>query len=231
MATGGVLTRGGSPGQPHYNLDELVAGIEEAHKLGLRTAAHSQSLVGSRNAVRAGIDTLEHGVGLDRELVEEMVRRGTFLVPTFSAPANIIRLGEKAGIPAEFVEKTKRLLDLHVAGFELAVGAGVQIALGTDAGTPFNVHGQNARELILLAEHGFSAHQAIICATSGGARLLGAEDLTGSLVSGRRADFLVIDGNPLDDLSFLADSSKIEAVFRSGQRIRSQIEAEPRNQR
>lgn len=219
MATGGVLTRGGVPGMPHLNPDELQAGVEEAHKLHLRTSAHSQSLAGSRNAVRAGIDSVEHGVGLDEEIVEEMAERGTFLVPTLSAPANIIARGEQAGIPAEFVDKTKRLFDEHVAGFRSAAKAGVKIAMGTDAGTPFNLHGENARELLLMAEHGLPADKAIQCATSVGAELLGMEGSVGSVAVGRWADFVVVDGNPLEDLSVLADPERVFAVFRAGSRV------------
>lgn len=219
MATGGVLTRGGVPGMPHFNPDELQAGVEEAHKLHLRTSAHSQSLAGSRNAVRAGIDSVEHGVGLDEEIVEEMAERGTFLVPTLSAPANIIARGEQAGIPAEFVDKTKRLFDEHVAGFRSAAKAGVKIAMGTDAGTPFNLHGENARELLLMAEHGLPADKVIQCATSVGAELLGMEGSVGSVAVGRWADFVVVDGNPLEDVSVLADPERVFAVFREGVRV------------
>jgi imidazolonepropionase-like amidohydrolase len=219
MATGGVLTRGGVPGMPHFNPEELQAGVEEAHKLHLRTSAHSQSLAGSRNAVRAGIDSVEHGVGLDEEIVEEMAERGTFLVPTLSAPANIIARGEQAGIPAEFVDKTKRLFDEHVAGFRSAAKAGVKIAMGTDAGTPFNLHGENARELLLMAEHGLPADKVVQAATSVGAELLGMEGIAGSVAVGRWADFLVVDGNPLEDLSVLADPESVFAVFRAGARV------------
>ena len=219
MATGGVLTRGGVPGMPHFNPDELRAGVEEAHKLRLRTSAHSQSLAGTRNAVHAGIDSVEHGVGLDEEIVEEMAERGTFLVPTLSAPANIIARGEEAGIPAEFVDKTRRLFDEHVAGFRLAAEAGVKIAMGTDAGTPFNFHGENARELLLMAEHGLPAGEVLRCATSVGAELLGMEEIAGSVAVGRWADFVVVDGNPLEDLSVLATPERLFAVFRAGVRV------------
>jgi imidazolonepropionase-like amidohydrolase len=220
MATGGVLTRGVSAGIPHLNPDELLAAIEEAHKLGLRTAAHSQSLEGSRNAVRAGIDSLEHGVGLDHQIVEEMVERGTFLVPTFSAPANIIVQGEKAGIPLEFVEKTKRLFEDHVAGFQRAVRAGVKIAMGTDAGTPFNLHGENARELMLMVEYGLSPGEAIKSATSRAAELLNENESIGTVAVGRRADFVVVNGDPLRDISVLGDPAKIDSVYFAGQHVK-----------
>lgn len=216
MATGGVLTRGGVPGMPHFNPDELQAGVEEAHKLRLRTAAHSQSLIGSRNAVRAGIDSVEHGVGLDEEIAEEMARRGTFLVPTLSAPANIIARGEASGIPREFVDKTRWLFDEHVVGFQRAVRAGVKIAMGTDAGTPFNLHGENARELKLMADYGLPAGDSIQCATSRAAELLGMEETVGSVAVGRWADLLVVDGNPLEDISIFVDPEKVYAVYRAG---------------
>jgi imidazolonepropionase-like amidohydrolase len=223
MATGGVLTRGGVPGMPHLNPEELRAGVEEAHKLHLRTSAHSQSLEGSRNAIRAGIDCLEHGVGMDQEIVEEMVKKGVYLVPTLSAPANIIARGERAGIPVEFVDKTRRLFDDHVAGFQLAARTGVKIAMGTDAGTPFNLHGENARELVLMAEHGMPAEEAVRSATSRAAELLGLEESLGSIAVGKRADLLVVEGNPLEDLSVCGDPV---AVFRAGERV----DERPRNQ-
>ncbi len=219
MATGGVLTRSVVPGIPHFNPDELAAGINEAHKLGLRTAAHAQSLQGSWNAVLAGIDSVEHGVGLDEKIAEEMAGRGTFLVPTLSAPANIIARGEKAGIPREFVDKTKRLFDAHVAGFETAIRSGVKIAMGTDAGTPFNLHGENARELELMVQHGLPPAEAIRSATSRASELLNREEEVGSIAVGRWADFLVVDGDPLEKIAVLADPGQIHAVYRAGRRV------------
>lgn len=219
MATGGVLTRGVVPGMPHFNPDELLAGVEEAHKLQLRTAAHAQSLAGSQNAVLAGIDSVEHGVGLDDALVEEMARRGTFLVPTLSAPANIIARGEEAGIPVEFVDKTKRLFEAHVAGFQRAVKAGVKIVMGTDAGTPFNLHGENARELVLMVRHGLPEKEAVRSATSLAAELLKLQESVGSIAVGRWADFLVVEGDPLEDISILTEPARIRAVYRAGRRV------------
>jgi len=162
---------------------------------------------------------VEHGVGLDEEIVEEMARRGTFLVPTLSAPANIIARGEASGIPKEFVDKTRWLFDEHVAGFQRAVRAGVKIAMGTDAGTPFNLHGENARELKLMAEYGLPAGDAIQCSTSRAAELLGMEEKVGSVAVGRWADLLVVDGNPLEEISIVADPEKVYAVYRAGVRV------------
>lgn len=225
MATGGVLTRGGKAGVPQLNPDELKAGIEEAHKLGLKTCAHSQSLEGTRNAVFAGIDSVEHGVSLDDAIIEEIIKRGTFLVPTFSAPFNIMTKGVGFGIPAEFVEKTKRLAEDHVAGISRARDAGAKIAMGTDAGTPFNRHGENAFELVYLVENGFSPQDAIICSTSGAAELLGMADTIGTIAAGRRADLMIVDGNPLEDISLLTDKKRIWGVYKDGRNVNGPAQA------
>lgn len=219
MATGGVLSPGGRPGVPQLSLEELKAGIEEAHKVSLKAAAHSQGLEGTRNAVAAGIDSIEHGVSLDDAVIEEMLRQQVFLVPTLSAPANILRRGEAAGIPAEYVERSRRLIAEHAASLARAREAGVKIAMGTDAGTPFNRHGENAGELLLLVEHGFTPAEAIACATSAAAELLGLEAEVGSLAPGKKADLLMVEGNPLEDITLLAEPSCIRAVYKGGVRI------------
>ena len=219
MATGGVLTRGGRPGMPQLTRAEMAAGIQEAHKAGLKTAAHSQGLEGSRNAVAAGIDSLEHGVDLDQEVVGLMAEKGVFVVPTLSAPINILEAGPEAGIPQEFIDKTERLAEVHVEGLIRARKAGVGIALGTDAGTPFNRHGRNAAELVHLGRIGIGPLEAIECATSAAARLLGVADRVGSLAPGKQADLLLVRGNPLEELALLADPDRIEAVYKAGRKV------------
>ncbi len=220
MATGGVLTKGGRPGLPQMTVPEMAAGIEEAHKAGLKTAAHSQGSEGAKNAVIAGIDSLEHGVDLDQEVIEHMVERGVFVVPTLSAPFNILEAGAESGIPEEFVEKTERLAEVHLEGLSQAKKAGVRMAMGTDAGTPFNKHGRNAIELALLDRIGFTPLESIGCATSGAAELLGIEETVGSISPGKRADLLIVDGDPLKDLSLLADPDRITAVYKAGRKIK-----------
>lgn len=216
MATGGVLTRGGRPGMPQLTLEELRAGIEEAHKASLKTAAHAQGIEGTRNAVLAGIDSIEHGVSLDREIIEEMIRKDVFLVPTLSAPVNILRKGKALGIPEEFIDKTERLADIHIQSLCRAREAGVKIAMGTDAGTPFNHHGENASELTHMVKTGFSAHEAIICATSRAAELMGIQDTLGSIRPDRQADLLIVKGNPVEDISILSRTEKIVSVYKEG---------------
>jgi imidazolonepropionase-like amidohydrolase len=219
MATGGVLTRGGRPGVPQFDPEELKAGVDEANKIPLKTCAHSQSLEGTRNSVAAGINSIEHSVSLDDAVIEEMLKKDVFLVPTLSAPFNIIRRGIQAGIPAEFVEKTRRVTDAHVEGLVRAREAGVKVVAGTDAGTPFNLHGENAYELVLLVENGYSAPEAISCATARAAELLNLEDTVGSISPGKQADLLIVDGNPLTDIRILTDPEGIWAVIKNGERI------------
>jgi imidazolonepropionase-like amidohydrolase len=219
MATGGVLTKGSRPGVPQLDREELQAGIEEAHKVSLRTAAHSQGSEGSKNAVLAGIDSIEHGASLSEETIEEMVKRNIFLVPTFSAPVNIMAKGTEAGIPKEFVEKSKRVQDEHIRSVFRAKKAGVKIAMGTDAGTPFNRHGENPFELVHMSEFGFSAQEVIVSATSRAAELLGLEEKIGTIAPGKLADLLIVEGNPLEDIRVLTDPGRIVAVFKEGREV------------
>jgi imidazolonepropionase-like amidohydrolase len=219
MATGGVLTKGSRPGVPQLDREELQAGIEEAHKVFLRTAAHSQGPEGSKNAVLAGIDSIEHGASLSEETIEEMVKRNIFLVPTFSAPVNIMAKGTEAGIPKEFVEKSKRVQDEHIRSVFRAKKAGVKIAMGTDAGTPFNRHGENPFELVHMSEFGFSAQEVIVSATSRAAELLGLEEKIGTIAPGKLADLLIVEGNPLEDIRVLTDPGRIVAVFKEGREV------------
>jgi imidazolonepropionase-like amidohydrolase len=219
MATGGVLTRGGRPGMPQLTALEMAAGIEEAHRVGLKTAAHSQGPEGAKNAVAAGIDSLEHGVDLDQEVIDQMAERGVFVVPTLSAPFNILEAGRDSGIPQEFIDKTERMAEIHLDGLSRAKKAGVKIAMGTDAGTPFNQHGQNAAELVHLGKIGFTPMEAITCATSSAAELLGIEETAGSIAPGKRADLLIVEGNPLQDLALLTDPGRIVSVYKAGRRV------------
>ena len=216
MATGGVMTPGVEPGAAQFTLDELKAGVEAAHKASRKTAAHAQGREGIRNAVLAGIDSIEHGIYLDDEIIELMLAKGIFLVPTLSAPINILSRGKKAGIPDYIVEKTKRVADTHFKSLTRAREAGVKIAMGTDAGTPFNRHGSNTFELRYLVENGFSPSEALISATSMAAELLGLQNLVGTISPNKSADLLILQGNPLEDISILCDPRNIWAVYKSG---------------
>ncbi|MEW6546772.1 MAG: amidohydrolase family protein [Bacillota bacterium] len=214
LATGGVLSEGDLPTSRGLTIEEMRAAIEEAHNLGKKTLAHAQGSTGIKNAILAGIDSIEHGCYLTEEIVEMMLARGVFLVPTLSAVHHIVERGTEAGIPPYAVEKARRMQEAHFRSFRMALEAGVKIAMGTDAATPFNYHGENALELELMVRAGMTPMQAIVAATARGAELLGLE--TGVLEPGRLADVIVVDGNPLQDISCLQDKGRILLVMKGG---------------
>jgi imidazolonepropionase-like amidohydrolase len=185
------------------NEDELRAAIEEAHNAGKRSATHAQGTRGIQNAVRAGVDSVEHGIFLDDETIQMMLDRGTYLVPTLVAPYHIVRGGIEAGIPAFAVEKAKRVADSHVQSFIKAMRAGVKIAAGTDAGTPLNSHDNFVLELELMVKAGMPIVDALRAATSVNAELLDVADRLGTITAGKLADLLIVRGNPLTDLTAL----------------------------
>lgn len=133
MATGGVMTKGVEPGNAQFSVEEMKAMIEEAHKAGRKTATHAQGLQGIKNALYAGIDSIEHGCFLDEECLELMKKQNTFLVPTLCAPQCIIDKGIENGVAKYMVDKTLKVKDAHVKSVKKAYKQGIQIALGTDA--------------------------------------------------------------------------------------------------
>lgn len=211
MATGGVLTPGVEPGAQQLGEDELRAGIEEARKVGKRTATHAQGTEGIKAAIRAGIDTVEHGIYLDEEAIEMMLSRGVVLVPTLAAPYQIVQAGEAKGVPAYAVEKSRRVMDAHRKSFEWAVSAGVTIAGGNDGGTPFNPSEDLLTEMRLMSEWGLGNMGAIQAATYGSAMALGLSEETGTLQQGKWADCIVLekDSDPLMDIQALGRVWKV----------------------
>jgi imidazolonepropionase-like amidohydrolase len=219
MCTGGTLTKTGKPGQAQLTEEELRAGIEEAHNAGLRTAAHAKGIEGTRNALAAGIDTVEHGAMLNDELIELMVKRGVFVVPTLSAGAKIIERGAGASMPEWVVEKAKRFRPQRLKSLAKAKAAGVKTAFGTDTGIPYNHHGQNAFELTCLREIGLTSVEALVAATSLNAEMLGLQDRIGAIAPGLTADFLIVKGDPVSDLGMVTDPSNIHAVYQNGCKV------------
>jgi len=214
MSTGGVMTKGVEPGSPQLSFEEIQAAVEEAHKACRKTATHAQGTVGIKNAIRAGIDSIEHGFFLDQEAVDMMKERGTFLVATLVAPYWIIEKGVENGVPEYAVEKSKKVIKKHFESFEFAFKNDVKIAMGTDAGTPFNEHGKNTYELKLMVEAGMPPIKAIKAATLGGAELLDILDDFGSIEEGKVADMVVVKGNPAENIE---DIFNVESVFKAGE--------------
>jgi imidazolonepropionase-like amidohydrolase len=181
-------------------------------------AAHAHGIEGIRNAVAAGVDTIEHGTYLheDPAVAAQMAERGIALVPTLKAGA-LLADPPGPGIPAEIVQKAREARDHAGRSFRLAMKAGVPIAMGTDAATSFNHHGENADELGLMVEAGMSPMQAIVAATATAARALGRDHELGTLEPGRLADLIVVSGNPLLDVTILRQPPLF--VLLNGQRV------------
>jgi imidazolonepropionase-like amidohydrolase len=213
--SGGVLSPRDKPTHAHFRLEELKVLVEEASAAGIWVMAHAQATPGIKNAIRAGIRSIDHGIYLDDEAIEMMLARGTWLVPTLVAPLGVIDAAAAgAAIPEASVRKAHEVAEIHRASFAKAVEAGVKVAMGTDSGvTP---HGNNLRELELMVEGGMTPMQAIVATTRTAAELMGLEDELGTLEPGKRAEMVVVDGDPLE-ISGLRD--RIEAVYQDGTQV------------
>jgi len=213
MATGGVMTFGVEPGAQQFSYEEMRAAVEEAEKTGKLTATHAQGTAGIKAAVRAGIDSIEHGFFLDEEAIEMMLERGTHFVPTLAALYHIIEAGPDAGIPAFMIEKSKRCFDAQMDSFERARAAGVPIAAGNDGGTPYNTSDNLASELERLVACGMTPEQALLAGTRTASRLLRMEQEIGNIEAGKLADLVVLAADPLQDIRHVRN---VEMVIKDG---------------
>jgi imidazolonepropionase-like amidohydrolase len=220
MATGGVLTKGVHPNQTALQLDELTAVAREAHNAGRRVASHAIGGQGIKNALKAGIDSIEHGFYLDDESLEMAVSQGTFLVPTLIAVNRIVDNPDK--IPAWVVEKAESESGHHRESFLAAVRSGMKIAAGTDAGTPFNPHGELPTELELMVEYGLSPTEALVAATRNAAENIDLLHEVGTLETGKLADLVLVNGDPTTDISAARD---VVMVVKEGVVHRNELKA------
>ncbi len=223
IASGGVLTPGTSPESAQMTPEELGAGMTEARRAGCRVAAHAHGAEGMKNAIRAGAHSIEHATLMDDEAAALMREQGVFMVPTLSAIARTADCGLNCGIPETTVHKARTMRARHEASFKKAHRSGIPIALGTDAGTPFNHHGENAQELDRMVALGMSPMEAIVAATASAARLLGIEHLVGTIEVGKEADLLIVDGNPLKKISLLRDRDRIVGVIQAGRFVSGEL--------
>jgi imidazolonepropionase-like amidohydrolase len=201
-ATGGVLSQGDGVGAPQLTPAELRAIVDEANRAGRKVAAHAHGNQGIRDAVEAGVHSIEHGSVLDRPTVAQMRRRGVFLVPTTYAGHYVEEAAFGGRLSPDSAAKAKAIAPKMRESFQLAYRSGVKIANGSDAGV--FPHGDNARELAEMVALGMTPKDAILAATSRAAELLGLTDI-GQLAVGFRGDLLVVDGDPLEDISLLKD--------------------------
>ncbi|HEY7755871.1 MAG TPA: amidohydrolase family protein [Actinomycetota bacterium] len=211
IATGGVLTPGITADFTSFTQEELEAAVDEARSWGRVVAAHAIGPEGILRAVRAGVDSVEHGSMLTTEGARLMKERGTFHVPTISAIRGMVEHPDE--VPAYAVEKATRLADLARDAFRRSVRVGVPIACGTDAGTPFNPHGNTTREIVRMVEWGLTPLKAMQAATSNAARLLRLQD-AGVVAEGVAADLVLYDENPLE---------RIEAVLKPAVVLRAGV--------
>jgi imidazolonepropionase-like amidohydrolase len=217
--SGGVLSPRDKPQQPGFDVEEIETIVAEARAAGLWVMSHAQSTVGIKNAVRAGVRSIEHGIYLDDEAIELMLEHGAYLVPTLVAPMGVIRAAEAgAGIPEGAVTKAREVIEAHRDSFRRAVEAGVKIAMGTDAGVI--PHGENLDELQLMADGGMSPEDVLVATTRTAAELMGLGRELGTIEPGKRADLVVVSGDPLD---FRDLAARIERVYQDGRLVAEKV--------
>lgn len=215
--SGGVLSIGDKAEWRNYTMEETLAIVDEAHALKMKVAVHAHSRAGIRQALDAQVDTLEHGTQLDDELIEQMVRQGTWLCPTLALSEYMMTQGQARGIPDEAMEKAQNLRWGRLDAARRAWKAGVKIFMGTDTCNTMPFGPYHAWELELMMRHiGMDAMEAIVTATARAAEALGLGDETGTITEGKWADLLVVEGDPLADVRILQDEERLLAVFRDG---------------
>lgn len=215
--SGGVLSAGDLPDTPQFTVEEIAAAVYEAGVHGKHVLAHAMSAQGIKNALVAGVRSIEHGCLLDEEGIALLTEKDAYLVPTLKAPLDVAARAASSpeAIPAEMLAKAQRVAGLHAQTFRAAVDAGVNVAFGTDSGV--GDHGTNGAEFALMVANGMSPMQAICSATSVASRLVGLEGTVGTLEAGKLADLVAVQGDPLADISLLADVDRIPLVVRGGE--------------
>jgi len=214
--SGGVLSARDNPADAHFRPAELDVLVEEATAAGMFVMAHAQAADGIKNAIRAGIRSIDHGIFLDDEGIELMLRNGTWLVPTLVAPRGVEEAAAAgAAIPEPILEKARAVMARHSEAIRHAIEAGVRIAMGTDSGvTP---HGRNLRELALMAELGMAPAAVLEATTRSAAQLMGVADERGTIEPGKQADLVLVHGDPY---AFETLPDRIASVWLAGRPVR-----------
>lgn len=211
LATGGVLSKGDSPGAQQFTFEELKAAAETAHMAGRKIAAHAHGTEGIKAAILAGIDSIEHASLIDDEGIRLAKEHGTYLVMDIYNDDYILNEAPKVGLPQENIDKEKMVGRLQRENFEKAVKAGVKMAFGTDAGV--YPHGDNAKQFYYMVKFGMTPAQAIRAATSSAADLIGRSKEVGTIEPGKYADIIAVNADPLADVRAL---EHVDFVMKGG---------------
>ena len=216
-STGGVLSKGTKVGAPQYTVEELTALVEEAHSHGLKVASHAHGSEGIINALKAGVDTIEHASFIDDEGIKLARDNGAYLSMDIYVTEFILGEGEAAGILPESLEKERRVGQTQRDNFKKAHDAGVKMVFGTDAGV--YPHGDNAKQLSRMVRFGMTSAEALRAATANAAEALGQKGQIGVIAVGASADIIAIEGNPLDDIALL---ESVTFVMKQGEVYKSE---------
>jgi imidazolonepropionase-like amidohydrolase len=223
-STGGVLSPADEPDASQFSPEEIATIVYEARAAGKPAMAHAQGTQGIKNAVLAGVASIEHGIYLTEEVCAAMKQRGTYLVPTLIAPLWVLRRAEADpnSVPPYGVRKSKEVMEVHKASFRMAAELGVPIAMGTDMAV--GPHGMNAEELERMCDGGLTPMQAIVATTKTAAECIRLGDKVGTLEPGKLADLLVVDGDPLADIRVLQDKDKLALIMKDGRAFKNLLE-------
>jgi imidazolonepropionase-like amidohydrolase len=201
LSSGAVLTHGSNPKSQEFTLEELQAAVDEASHFGLRVESHAHSPDGIKNAIRAGVASVEHATMIDDEGLALAKQRGTYLDMDIYDEECIQEDGKNGKTPQDFLEHDRQLGQLQRDNFRKAVQAGLKMSFGTDAGVC--AYGENAKQFVWMVKYGMTPMQAIQSATSAAADLLGRSNELGSIKPGKYADLIAVSGDPLRDVSLL----------------------------
>jgi imidazolonepropionase-like amidohydrolase len=222
--TGGVLSTSDAPTSSQLTVEEIATAVYEAAAQEKRCMAHAQGSQGIKNALLGGVASIEHGVYLNDELIDLMIERDVYLVPTLVAPVAVVEFATEHPdiLPPMMAAKATDVIEAHRQSFRRAVEAGVKVAMGTDAGV--GKHGENGRELVLMVENGMTPMQAIVASTANAARLLHLDEHVGTLEVGKLADVVIVNGDIVGDIRKIADPTNVKLVLKGGRAAKNTFE-------
>ena len=223
--SGGVLSTSDAPTSSQLTIEEISTAVYEAAAQEKRCMAHAQGTQGIKNAILAGVASIEHGIYLTDEVIGLMLERDTWLVPTLIAPLAVVKFAQEhpEQIPPVMAAKALSVVEDHRSSIRKAIEAGVKIAMGTDSGV--GRHGENGIELQLMVENGMTPMQAILASTSRAAQLLHLDTQLGTLEAGKLADIIIVSGNVLNDISTIANPDNVKLVLKGGKAAKNTLEA------